>query len=188
MFFIYFIFHTSIFLEEDECALAASNYDFLKPRNRQFIIVEPISQKQSAIKSSTLLTSSASILVKTTTTVPLRKTTTSLPSGSQSRSWLWIFGSFIALLLVSSIGYFGFKQILLTFYQRSLTGDKLHSLSRTSSDTTIESNMIVEDPDTKRISSSSVLEDHYDNASASPQRVKIRGQHVRLGPFNEDDL
>jgi hypothetical protein len=122
----------------------------------------------------------------TTTTLRLRKSTVSLSPGSQSRSWLWISVTLISFLLVGLIGYFGFKQILLTFYQRSLTGDKLHSLSRSSSNTTIESNMVTEDPDSNRISSSIVS--HEDNSLGSPKRVKVRGQHLRLGPFNEDDL
>jgi hypothetical protein len=125
-------------------------------------------------------------LSRLTTTLSSRSTT-SLTSQTQSRRWLWILIALSFFLLLGFIGYFGFKQILLTFYRSSLNNNQFHSSSRKDSYATIKSNKTAPHPETKQIDTPITPSNQYDNSPVSPTRIKIRSQHLRLGPLDEDD-
>ncbi|CAF0784337.1 unnamed protein product [Rotaria sp. Silwood1] len=171
----------------DECAHAVSNYNFLKPHNRHFIIAEPITQKQSATISTTSSKSSPSKLWKTTTTLPRSHSRVSLSSGSKFRSWMWILVVLIFFLLIGFTGYFGFKHILRTFNRYSLDSDQFHSSSRSDSRTTIKSDLVAIYPGMKQISTSSAQYNQYDNSPDLSQKAKVRAQRIQLGTLLEDD-
>jgi hypothetical protein len=86
-------------------------------------------------------------------------------------------------LFLGFIGYFGFKQTLSRFYRHSLKNEKFRSSNRGGSYATIESNMTTIDPNTKRLDTAIIPSNEYDN---SPGRIKVRSQHLRLGPLEED--
>jgi hypothetical protein len=121
-------------------------------------------------------------------TSPFLQSTVSLPSGSQSRRWLWILIVFISFLLVGFIGYFGLKQILLSLHRHSSDRDNSRLSNRHDSHATIVSNMTTLDPSTKQINTSIDPHNQYDNSPDSPSRVKVRSQHLRLGPLDENDV
>jgi len=126
--------------------------------------------------------SSTPTLFKITKTTLLPQSTTSLPSESQSRRWLWILIAFSFFLLLGFIGYFGIQQILFRFHRHSLKNDQFRSSRRSGSYSTIKPNMATID----QIDTPVTPRSDYGNSPTSPARIKSRSQHVRLGPLEDD--
>lgn len=178
--------------KEDECTIAARNYDFLKPRNRKFVISEPINENfiekisKTSSKTTTLglFEMKTTILLSQSTTSLSMLTTSSLSQEPQSRRWLWILIALTFFLVLSSIVFFGIKGILSRFYQNSTNKNQFRSSKRGGSYAAIKSNRATIDLNKKQIETPVTPYDQYKNTPTTPTR-KIRSQHIRLGPLDE---
>ncbi|CAF3808943.1 unnamed protein product [Adineta steineri] len=164
----------------NECTLAMNNYNFLKPPNRHFVISEPIIQKQTTITSL-----STTILMNTTV---LTNTTMLLPLASPTRKWSWIIIIILFLLLISFIGYFGIKKILLIFYQHTIENNQFRSSNRSSSFISTASDRTPTPPNIKQAYTAITTHDEDNNLLDSPMKVKSRTQYIRQGFYDRNDL
>ena len=165
-----------IFFEESECANAAKNYDFVQPRNRQFVMLEPTidrTTRKTPIVPLTLSTSKAS--KKPATIVPLVK--------SQSRRSLWIFIGLSFCVLLCYLGFLGYKRIRSMLHPDSSNGDHSQPSNRDGSLASVRSSMTSTYPDTKPIDTSTIP---HDPPKSSPATTKVRSQHLRLGLLEDD--
>ena len=105
-------------------------------------------------------------------TTKSRPASTAAPR-SESRKLLWIVSALVALPLLGLGAYVLSKYGLLTLSQRSLPIDDLRLSGGSGGITSPEFNNAGERPSA--------------NQPASPNPVKARSQHVRLGYFDADD-
>jgi cytoskeletal protein RodZ len=112
-----------------------------------------------------LLTSTASITTKS----------------SSKNKWSPALVTLALLSLVGGLGYFAWTHGLATVFQQSFTHHHYRSSTNTIGDAAMEPTMALISTDANAL-------DPKDDAANSPSQVKIRSQHVRLGPFDADEL
>ena len=167
-------------MTEEECASAANNYDYLKPRHREFIIADPVTKDPQTHKPSKPLTK--------VTKLPLVTSTGSVTTTMSSRKWSPALVTLALLSFAGGLGYFAWTQGLASVFQQWFTHHPYRPSTSTIGDATMEPTMALISADANALDGSADPQDLTDDVANSPSQVKIRSQHVRLGPFDENEL
>ena len=162
-------FFSPVSFQDKQCLEAERDPTALKPRNRDFVIAKPvIATATSPVRSS----SSEHDLIDMDRTTKASLGSTAAPQ-SESRKLLWILAALVTLPLLGLGAYKLSEYVLLILHQHSLPTDNLRLSDGGNGISSPDMNVAGEQPSA--------------NQPTSPNTVKTRSQHVRLGYFDADD-
>lgn len=164
-----------------ECDEAAREYNKMLPRNRHFDSAEPMTQ--SPVIGIPTKYASAKIVIKSSRSTS-RATTIMSNEESQRKSPVFII--LASLLLLGLAGFFGWKMGWIKWIQQFIDQNRSLLSKGSKNRQTLERRTLSTSFD-ETISDTQSLQSPL-NESDSPRRIKVRSQHVQLGPLDEDEI